>query len=105
MCGKALEESGVIQGYRASVDPVCVGLPDNVSVGLASQDQADLDAFEDAVRQVTEVMECYRMTGDFDYLLPRRSPRRSAPRGREPSAQEASVRERPRSPRWDRALQ
>ena len=68
---KALEDSGVIQGYRASVDPLSVGLPDNVfvSVGLASQDQADLDAFEDAVRQVPEVMECYLMTGDFDYLL------------------------------------
>jgi Lrp/AsnC family leucine-responsive transcriptional regulator len=68
---KALEESGVIQGYRASVDPASVGLPDNVfvSVGLASQDQADLDAFEEAVRGVPEVMECYLMTGDFDYLL------------------------------------
>lgn len=68
---KALEEGGVIQGYRASVDPISVGLPDNVfvSVGLASQDQADLDAFEEAVRRVPEVMECYLMTGDFDYLL------------------------------------
>ena len=68
---KALEDTGVIQGYRASVDPVRVGLPDNVfvSVGLASQGQADLDAFEDAARQVPEVMECYLMTGDFDYLL------------------------------------
>ena len=68
---KALEDSGVIQGYRASVDPIRVGLPDNVfvSVGLASQDQADLDAFEEAVRRVPEVMECYLMTGDFDYLL------------------------------------
>jgi len=68
---KALEDSGVIQGYRASVDPIRVGLPDNVfvSVGLASQDQADLDAFEEGVRRVPEVMECYLMTGDFDYLL------------------------------------
>jgi len=68
---KALEEAGVLRGYRASVDPASVGLPDNVfvSVGLASQDQEDLDAFEDAVRRVPEVMECYLMTGDFDYLL------------------------------------
>lgn len=68
---KALENSGVIQGYRATVDPGRVGLPDNVfvSVGLASQDQSDLDAFEEAVRRVPEVMECYLMTGDFDYLL------------------------------------
>jgi Lrp/AsnC family leucine-responsive transcriptional regulator len=68
---KSLENSGVIQGYRATVDPGRVGLPDNVfvSVGLASQDQSDLDAFEEAVRRVPEVMECYLMTGDFDYLL------------------------------------
>jgi Lrp/AsnC family leucine-responsive transcriptional regulator len=68
---KALEKAGVIQGYRATVDAGSVGLPDNVfvSVGLASQDQADLDAFEEAVRQVPEVMDCYLMTGDFDYLL------------------------------------
>ena len=68
---KALDNSGVIQGYRATVDPASVGLPDNVfvSVGLASQDQSDLDAFEEAVRHVPEVMECYLMTGDFDYLL------------------------------------
>ena len=68
---KALDNSGVIQGYRATVDPASVGLPDNVfvSVGLASQDQSDLDAFEEAVRRVPEVMECYLMTGDFDYLL------------------------------------
>ena len=57
---KALEEAGVLRGYRASVDAASVGLPDNVfvSVGLASQDKADLDAFEDAVRRVPEVMEC-----------------------------------------------
>lgn len=68
---KSLEKAGVIQGYRASVDPASVGLPDNVfvSVGLARQDQADLDAFEAAVRRVPEVMECYLMTGDYDYLL------------------------------------
>ena len=68
---KALEEAGVLRGYRARVDPASVGLPDNVfvSVGLASQDKEDLDAFEDAVRRVPEVMECYLMTGDFDYLL------------------------------------
>lgn len=68
---KVLENSDVIKGYRATVDPGRVGLPDNVfvSVGLASQDQSDLDAFEEAVRRVPEVMECYLMTGDFDYLL------------------------------------
>ena len=60
-----------VRGYRATVDAASVGLPDNVfvSVGLSSQDQADLDAFEEAVRRVPEVMDCYLMTGDFDYLL------------------------------------
>jgi DNA-binding Lrp family transcriptional regulator len=68
---RALEAGGVIVGYRATVEPASVGLPENVfvSVGLSRQDQADLDAFEEAVRRVPEVMDCYLMTGDFDYLL------------------------------------
>ncbi|MGH0032943.1 MAG: Lrp/AsnC family transcriptional regulator [Myxococcota bacterium] len=68
---RALEEAGVITGYRATVDARRVGLPENVfvSIALARQDQADLDAFERAVRDVPEVMECYLMTGEFDYLL------------------------------------
>jgi DNA-binding Lrp family transcriptional regulator len=68
---RALEKAGIIAGYAALVDPVQVGLPSAVFVQLTlqRQDQTDLDAFEEAVRMIPEVMECYLMTGEFDYLL------------------------------------
>jgi len=68
---RALEESGVIDGYTALVNQGKVGLPGNVfvSITLNRQEQADLAAFEAAVTRVPEVMECYLMTGQQDYLL------------------------------------
>ncbi len=68
---RGLEKAGIIAGYSALVDPVRVGLPSAVFVQLTlqRQDQTDLDAFEEAVRMIPEVMECYLMTGEFDYLL------------------------------------
>ncbi len=68
---RALERSGLISGYGARIDQEKAGLPVNVfvSITLDRQDQTDLQAFEDAVRKIPEVMECYLMTGDFDYLL------------------------------------
>lgn len=68
---RALEASGLISGYGARIDQVKAGLPVNVfvSITLDRQDQTDLQAFEEAVRRIPEVMECYLMTGDFDYLL------------------------------------
>jgi Lrp/AsnC family leucine-responsive transcriptional regulator len=68
---RTLEESGVIDGYTAHVNQAKVGLPGNVfvSITLNRQEQADLAAFEAAVTRVPEVMECYLMTGQQDYLL------------------------------------
>ena len=68
---RALEQAGVIDRYAAVVSQSKVGLPGNVfvSITLNRQDQTDLAAFEEAVRRVPEVMECYLMTGDSDYLL------------------------------------
>ena len=68
---RALEASGLITGYGARLDQVKAGLPVNVfvSITLDRQDQTDLQAFEDAVRRIPEVMECYLMSGDYDYLL------------------------------------
>lgn len=68
---RALEEAGVITGYAAQVNPGKVGLPGNVfvSITLNRQEQGDLAAFEEAVARVPEVMECYLMTGQQDYLL------------------------------------
>jgi len=68
---KRLEEVGLIRGYVGLVDQSSAGYPDNVFVRitLTSQQQDDLKEFEAAVRKVPEVMECYLMSGDADYLL------------------------------------
>jgi Lrp/AsnC family transcriptional regulator, leucine-responsive regulatory protein len=68
---RALEASGLISGYGARIDQEKAGFPVNVfvSITLDRQDQTDLQAFEDAVRRIPEVMECYLMTGDYDYLV------------------------------------
>ena len=68
---KALEESGVIRTYVALVDPSTVALPVNVfvSVTLEKQIEERLDAFEAAIMHRPEVLECYLMTGEADYLL------------------------------------
>ena len=68
---RALEEAGVIKGYAALVDPASLGL--NVSVftqvSLERQEKKALQVFEAAVGEWPEIMECYLMTGDADYLL------------------------------------
>ncbi len=68
---RSLEQAGLIEGYSARIDQAAAGLPGNVFVNitLQHQDQPDLQAFEEAVQQIPEVMECYLMTGNFDYLL------------------------------------
>lgn len=68
---RTLEESGLIEGYVALINQEHAGCPVNVFVNitLERQDQTDLHSFEEAVRKLPEVMECYLMTGDYDYLL------------------------------------
>ncbi len=68
---RLLEAEGVITRYVALLDQERVGLPVNVflSVELTSQTDAMLAAFEAAVAERPEVMECYEMTGSSDYLL------------------------------------
>jgi DNA-binding Lrp family transcriptional regulator len=68
---QALEDGGVISRYVALLDPRKVGLPVSVfvEVSLASQTESVLEPFETAIAKRPEVMECYQMTGSFDYLL------------------------------------
>ena len=68
---RTLEEDGVIKGYAALVDQDAVGLPVSVfiMVSLERQVERALEVFEERVRALPEVMECYLMTGDSDYLL------------------------------------
>jgi DNA-binding Lrp family transcriptional regulator len=68
---RQLEAAGVIQRYAAVLDPVRLGLPVSIliNVSLEKQGEKALQAFETAVAEWPEVMECYLMTGDADYLL------------------------------------
>jgi len=68
---RALEESGIIKQYVALLDPAQVGLAllAYVSVKLEKRGKMPIDAFSHAVRSWPEVVACYAMTGDMDYLL------------------------------------
>jgi Lrp/AsnC family transcriptional regulator, leucine-responsive regulatory protein len=68
---RGLEERGLIEGYSARLNQSLLGFPVNVFVSLTldRQAQTNLSSFEAEVRRIPEVMECYLMTGEFDYLL------------------------------------
>ena len=68
---KALESAGVIQRYVALADPKAVGLGLNVFISISLKEQAkdSLAEFERRIAEHDEVMECYLMTGDSDYLI------------------------------------
>ncbi|MFN4010387.1 MAG: Lrp/AsnC family transcriptional regulator [Pannonibacter sp.] len=68
---RALEETGVINGYVALLDQRKIGRRMDVFVEISLVGQANevLNAFEQAVAQYPEIMECYLMAGDADYLL------------------------------------
>ncbi|MEU9337054.1 Lrp/AsnC family transcriptional regulator [Streptomyces sp. NPDC048290] len=66
-----LEESGVIRGYRALIDPAAVGRGLRVLAGvrLMRHVRAEVVAFETEVMKLPEVIACHHITGNFDYLL------------------------------------
>ena len=68
---RALEEAGCIRGYHADVDPEQLGFGVTVfaQVGLHSQAEADLTAFEKLVAAWPEVRECHMLAGETDFLL------------------------------------
>jgi len=68
---QALEQSGVIRGYRAVLDParLGIGFVAYVTVGLGSHTKAAQEAFERAVSRAAEVRECHNITGTVEYLL------------------------------------
>jgi len=68
---RALEETGVIRRYLALVDQnaLNVGVTVFVQVTLDLQVEGRLEIFESAIMNRPEVLECYLMTGDADYLL------------------------------------
>ena len=68
---RALEETGFIQGYHADVDAQALGYHVTVfaMVGLASQAEHDLRAFEARAAEWPEVRECHMVAGEMDFLL------------------------------------
>ena len=68
---KSLEDQGVIAQYVALVNPRSVG-KHGVSftiINLESMNNAQLEAFEQAVRDEPEVLDCYYVAGSNDYLI------------------------------------
>ena len=62
---------GIITHFAAHLDAAAIGLPGTVFVraSLESQREEQLLQFEEAVTHVPEVMECYLMSGDVDYII------------------------------------
>ena len=68
---RALEDAGYIRSYHASLDPKSLGYHVTVfaQVGLSSQAEPDLEAFEATVQGWPEVRECFMLAGETDFLL------------------------------------
>ena len=68
---KRLEEEGVITRYAALISPAAMGygLQALVEVTLDDHSEKTVEAFEAAIRARAEVVACYAVTGDMDFLL------------------------------------
>ncbi len=68
---RTLEQQGYIRGYHADVDARTLGFEVSVfaMVGLVSQAEADLSAFEDRCRDWPLVRECHMLNGEVDFIL------------------------------------
>lgn len=68
---RQMEDLGLITGYRAILSPLKLGLTHvtYMEMRLTDTRQRALEQFNDAVRQIEEVEECYMIAGGFDYLL------------------------------------
>ncbi len=68
---RALESAGIIQGYRAMLDPKSLGfeIVCFAMVQLDAQGQRELTAFENRMKQWPLVRECWKLSGDIDFIL------------------------------------
>lgn len=68
---RALEKAGYIRGYHADIDPELLefGVMVFAQVGLISQAESDLVAFETLIGEWPEVRECHMLAGETDFLL------------------------------------
>lgn len=68
---RMIEESGLVKEYVTLLDPVAVGLELTafVEVALGHKDPETIGAFQQAVMELPQIMECHIMTGESDYML------------------------------------
>lgn len=68
---KALEDRGMVQGYVAMLDPEKLGFKECIfaQVTLAKHDKAGIEEFERSVAKRPEVLECFSIAGQADYVL------------------------------------
>ena len=68
---RRLETDGIIRGYAAQVAPAAIGLGvvAFVSLTLDREQFKQVRQVEQAIRQFPDILECYAISGDFDYLL------------------------------------
>ncbi len=68
---RRLETEGIIRAYRAQVDPAALGLSvvAFVNINIERDQFKHVRELENAIRQFPEIIECYTISGDFDYLL------------------------------------
>lgn len=68
---RALEAAGFIDGYTIRVNEAAVGRPISVfvSVSMQSQNKEVLERFETAISTAPQIMDCFMMAGDTDYLM------------------------------------
>ena len=66
-----LESEGILTGYSAQVDPEAVGLGLQafVRVQLAKHESESIERFVRQVNEWDEIVACYALTGDMDYLM------------------------------------
>ncbi|NHK27504.1 Lrp/AsnC family transcriptional regulator [Parvularcula flava] len=68
---RRLETEGIIKGYRTEInrEALGVGVTVVILIKLEKEDETSLRSFEAEISQRPEVMECYLVTGKFDYFL------------------------------------
>ena len=66
---RRLVQLGVIKGSQFIFDPESLGYETCAFIGLFLKDPSDFDRVVEALRAIPEVVECYNISGSFDYLL------------------------------------
>lgn len=68
---RALEKAGLIKGYVTLLDPDRLGLKITalVMISLSLHQERPIETFRKAIQDIPEILECYHVSGEFDFLL------------------------------------